>query len=236
MSAAGATGSRPLISVIVPVHNGERYLREAIDSALGQSYEHFEVIVIDDGSMDGSAEIARGCSGPVRLVRQARGGTAAARNRGIELAKGGLLAFLDQDDRWAGSKLSAQFAALEGRPELDGVFGHVQQFLSADLPPAARARIHCASEPLPGILPTTLLIRRESFFRVGPFDPAWQLGEWSNWYVRAVEAGLKFDVLDAVVGHRRLHAGNKGIERRDLLKEYPRLLKASLDRRRKNAR
>jgi len=87
-----------LISVIIPVYNGERYLAEAIESALGQHYRPIEIILVDDGSTDRSAEVAKQVSQSIRYLYQAHGGAGAARNAGVDLAPGEFLAFLDPDD------------------------------------------------------------------------------------------------------------------------------------------
>ncbi len=95
-----------LVSVIIPVYNYDRYLGEAIESALGQTYQHLEVIVVDDGSTDQSGEVARSFAGRgVRYCHQVHAGIGPARNRGVELAQGEFLAFLDADDRWPLEKL-----------------------------------------------------------------------------------------------------------------------------------
>src|SRR3982751_2380169 len=95
----------PLVSVIIPVHNGAKYLRAALESVLAQTYSPFEVIVVDDGSVDDSGVIAQSFN-DVRYIHQANQGVAAARNHGIEAARGDFFAFLDQDDLWTPEKLT----------------------------------------------------------------------------------------------------------------------------------
>src|SRR5262245_59961185 len=109
----------PLISVVVPVLDGEPYLAEALDSILAQDHRPLEVIVVDDGSKDLSAEVAESYGDPVRVLRQAKQGPADARNRGIEAAGGDYLSFLDADDRYRPGKLSTQLTALEADPDAD---------------------------------------------------------------------------------------------------------------------
>ena len=105
----------PLVSVMIGVYNAAPYLGEAIESTLSQDYEPIELIVVDDGSTDGSADVA--LSFPhVRVVRQQNGGNGAARNRAVEEATGELYAFLDADDRFTAGKLSLQKAALDAIP------------------------------------------------------------------------------------------------------------------------
>lgn len=216
----------PLVSVIIPVFNGEAYLAEAIESALGQTYPPLEVIIIDDGSTDRSAEIARRYIPAVRYQHQPNAGVGAALNRGIEAAEGDFLAFLDSDDLWVGEKIARQIAAFEGDPGLDVVFGHVQQFGSAE------AAAGTSGEGLPGYLKGTMLVRRETFRRVGRFDSKWRVGDFVDWYARAVERGLRGLMLPEIVMRRRIHADNMGIREREHRTDFARILKASLDRRR----
>src|SRR3954469_14782528 len=105
----------PLITVVVPAFDGEGFLAQALESALAQTWERTEVVVVDDGSSDRSPDIAG--SYPVKLVRQENLGVAAARNCGVETASGELLSFLDQDDLYRPEKLERQLEALLAQPE-----------------------------------------------------------------------------------------------------------------------
>lgn len=223
-----------VVSVILPLYNGEKYIAEALESILSQTYRHIEIIVVNDGSRDRSDEIIKGFGSQLKYVWQENQGTAAARNRGIKIATGDFLAFLDQDDLWSPNKLTRQLAAFVCEPDLDIVFGHMQQFHSPDLDRSLKHKLHCPRDPIPGVLTSAVLITKVAFFKVGLFEQRWGIGEWANWYVRAVELNLKMKMLPEVVAHRRLHAGNKGVLQRDSLKEYAQILKASLDRRRSN--
>ena len=104
------------ISVVIPVYNCERYLGMAIRSALTQTEPPGEILVVDDGSTDGSAAVARGFGAPVHCLSQPHAGLSAALNRGIERAHGTFLAFLDADDLWMETKLARQFDALAAGP------------------------------------------------------------------------------------------------------------------------
>lgn len=103
----------PLVSVIIPVFNGEKYIRCALDSVFKQDYQPIEIIVIDDGSSDETLEILRGLGSEIRIYQQPNKGSAAARNLGIRMAKGSYIAFLDADDYWFPGKISAQMKALQ---------------------------------------------------------------------------------------------------------------------------
>lgn len=223
--------NNPLISIILPVYNGEAYLAEAIESILNQKYKPIEIIVVDDGSTDKGAEIIKRYS-ELKYFFQTNKGTASARNLGIQKANSSFLAFLDQDDLWVEKKLELQVKAFMRNPETDIVFGHIKQFLSPDIDESLKQKIFCPSLPMPGYLPSAMLIKKEAFLKVGLFDSAWQIGEWANWYVRASELKLRIAMLPELVALRRIHENNKGVLQRQSITEYAQILKASLDRRR----
>src|SRR5690349_1953676 len=123
----------PLISCIIPVFNGERYLAEAIESILKQSYRPLEIIISDDGSADRTAAVANGFSDHVRYIWQPNAGQAAARNTGLASSHGEFVAFLDADDLWHREKLERQMGRFRARPELDYCLAHVQNFWIPEL-------------------------------------------------------------------------------------------------------
>jgi glycosyltransferase involved in cell wall biosynthesis len=221
-----------LISVIIPVYNCERYLAEALESVLAQTWGRVETVIVDDGSTDGSADVAKRFGSSVRYDLQPHAGPGVARNRGVELAQGEYLAFLDADDLWVENKLELQMAAFDSDTLPDAVFGHVEQFISPDLPRALTEKIYCPVELVPGRFPGTMLIRSETFRRVGLFSSGLRVGEFIEWYSRATELGLKDVMLPQMVLRRRIHATNSGIVYRDARSDYVRVLKAALDRRR----
>jgi glycosyltransferase involved in cell wall biosynthesis len=223
----------PLVSIILPVYNGEKYLSEAIGSILSQTYRPTEIILVDDGSTDGSAEIAKRFSPAVKYCYQNNTGTGAARNRGVELAEGSFLAFMDADDVWSEDKLEVQMTAFRNNPKTEIVFGHVKQFHSPELDEGTRKRLLCRNEAMPGCLPPMMLIKREAFLRVGLFETNWRLGQDMSWIMRAREQGLREIMLPNLVYMRRIHKHNKGTTHRQLIGDRVRILKASLDRRRR---
>ncbi|RIZ71942.1 MAG: glycosyltransferase [Methylococcales bacterium] len=125
--------SSPLVSIITPVYNGEQYLSEAIESALAQTYQNFELLIINDGSTDNSAEIIKPFLKDSRVIyiEQKNAGVAAARNTAIKQARGKYIGFLDQDDCWLPDKLSTQIQFLEKKPELAFVHSR-QDYIQAD--------------------------------------------------------------------------------------------------------
>jgi glycosyltransferase involved in cell wall biosynthesis len=221
----------PLVSCIVPVHNGERYLADALDSILGQTRQPVEVIVCDDGSTDGTPGVAASYGGRVTCLRQANSGPCAARNLGVGSARGEFLAFLDADDIWVPEKLALQMARFEARPELEYSVGHVQNFLEGAAPAGAVAPALLAA--VPGFSVVTLVVRRRTFERVGGFDASLKHSSDTDWFLRAEEAGAVGEMLPDVLVRRRLHGANRSLQfagrSRD---EYLHMVKAALDRRR----
>jgi glycosyltransferase involved in cell wall biosynthesis len=205
------------ISVIVPAYNAERTLAETLASVLGQTLPPDEIIVVDDGSTDCTAEIAAAQSDLVRVVRQPNRGAAAALNLGIAHAGGDLLAFIDADDLWEQDKLGKQAEFLREEPELDGVGGHMSTFLCPSNDPESNKRYRLPDGPEPCLLTGALLLRRHCFARAGLYPETLSVGYSIDWYHRAKAAGLVFGVLPDVVLHRRIHPGSLGhrSQRRD---------------------
>jgi glycosyltransferase involved in cell wall biosynthesis len=226
----------PVVSCIIPVLDGERYLGAALRSVLGQTFGAVEVIVADDGSTDGTREVAGGFGPRVRYLHQANAGHGAARNFGLSAARGVFVAFLDADDLWHEDKLARQMGRFAGRPELGISVTHVQNFWSPDAPPPDGGIDPRVMEAVPGYLATTLLARRRVFETVGLFDPALRHGNDTAWFLRAAEHGVAMELLPDVLVFRRLHAGNRSRRLAESSRrEYLRILKASLDRRRRDA-
>jgi glycosyltransferase involved in cell wall biosynthesis len=221
-----------LVSVMIGAYNAAPYLGEAIESALGQDYEPVELIVVDDGSTDGTAEVARRYT-EAKVIQQENGGNGSARNRAVENASGELYAFLDADDLFTPGKLSLQKAALDADPNLDMVFGHVREFFSPELDEETRASLRPpAPEPMPWTAPNLMLIRRESFERVGPFTTAVRVGVTVDWFARAQEAGLRYTILPEIVLERRLHTQNNGLRESASRSQYLEVIRQAMERRR----
>lgn len=226
-----------LVSVIIPVYNYERYLGEAIESVLSQTYKHLEVIVVDDGSTDRSADVAKSFADRgVRYVHQANAGIGPARNQGVELAQGDFFAFLDADDRWPEEKTELQLRAFENDPALEMVFGQAVQLQNGPEWEAGVKDKLPASGMVPGIIPGTLFIKREAFLRVGKFPEGLKVGEFIDWYARAVELQIRSLVLPDLLLWRRIHDSNTGVRERQSRGDYARVLKAALDRKRAEGR
>ncbi len=221
------------VSVIIPVYNCQGFLAEAVDSLRRQAYPDLELIIVDDGSTDRTADVARGLQGDdVRYVYQENGGPARARNHGLTLARGDAIGFLDADDLWPAGRLARQLRCLDEDPSIDVVLGRtrcVRRIVGADSEP----RIEPCSPPFVLLSPTAALFRRRAFQRIGGFDEALRYGEDTDWFMRAREGGAPVLVQDDVTLLYRRHPGNmtRGRDIREL--RVFDVLKRSLDRRRR---
>jgi glycosyltransferase involved in cell wall biosynthesis len=196
------------MSVIVPMFNAERYIAEAIQSVFDQTHPPAEIIIVDDGSTDGSAVIAQSYAPRARYLSQANLGPAAARNLGIECATGDLLAFLDADDLWTPDKLARQVQVLKTDPAREAVLGRIENFISPELGEDERRSLAKAATQTGNFHIGALLIRRAAFLRVGCFDARWRHGEFIEWWARALRLNLIYTVLPDLVLRRRLHTDN----------------------------
>jgi len=194
-----------LVTAIVPVFNGERYLRVALESIFSQPHRPLQVVVVDDGSTDGSAAIARSFP-EVEYVFQPNAGVAAARNTALQRARGELIAFLDQDDRWTPDKLAVQMKVLAEQPDTDFTYCRIRNVLEGERPAWLDPRF--VDEDSVTFMPGSLLVRRRAFERVGPFNVSFVNGSDTDWLLRARDAGLRIAVTQDVLLLRTVHDGN----------------------------
>jgi glycosyltransferase involved in cell wall biosynthesis len=225
------------ISVIIPVFNGERYLGEALDSVRRQTSPPAEIIVVDDGSTDGTAGIVAARQPGVRFVRQTNRGPHAAQNTGLGLARGPLLAFLDADDVWPADKLQVQVGRFIDEPSLEIVLGHIQLYRPRS--PGATGvepEFEPYLEPFPGSTCFgSALFRRSVFDKVGVLNESMVYGADLDWFLRARETGVTMRMVDHVCLHYRLHGGNLTRDRRMRNHYLLKVIKTALDRRRRPA-
>jgi glycosyltransferase involved in cell wall biosynthesis len=220
-----AIAAPPRVSVILPVYNGARFVRAAIDAVLGQSFAAFELVIVNDGSTDASeAVIAPVLSRPnVRYLAQPNQGVAAARNAGIRAARGEFVALIDQDDVWLPEKLALQVRYMDSHPEV-GLLHTGVGFIDAESRPldrlgpgwVAECAGWCTDRLLAGnpIAPVTALFRRQCLDAVGLFDPECvPADDWDLWLRLSRQAQVGF--LPEVTALYRYHDGN---ESRNVLK------------------
>ena len=222
--------SAPRVSVVIPAYNAAMYLQETLRSVLEQDCRPLEAIVVDDGSADNTAEVARSFGPPVRILVQPHAGAGAARNAGVAAAQGEWLAFLDADDLWTPRALSRLADLLAGNPSLDLVSGQVIEFRRT-----ADGQV-AEGPPVSGLLPGVTLMRRPSFDRVGWFRTDLRVGEFIDWCARARELGLNSAILPEPVLRRRIHGENTGVRERGARGDYATVVHDALQRRRERGR
>jgi glycosyltransferase involved in cell wall biosynthesis len=217
------------VSVVMPAFNAGRFIAQAIESVLAQTYPHYEIVVVDDGSTDNTAEVTRPYLGQVRYIRQANSGPSRARNRGIQEASGSYIAFLDADDVWRPNKLERQIALMEKHPEVVLSFTDLEEvrgggivtssFLSVKPPFLAIARIEGTTAQIRQestyaallqscfINTATVVLRREVLCETGVFNEAMgHCEDWDLWLRIAERHTIGF--LNEVLTTRRLHDQN----------------------------
>lgn len=221
----------PSVTVVMAVYNGEKYLREALNSILEQTYQNIEIILVDDGSSDQTREIAASYGSDVRYIFQPNQGQPMAQNLGISLSKSPYIAFLDADDLYNPEKTRLQVHFLEQHPEVDFVLGYVEQFFSPDMSLEHQKKKLCLSGIWPGYLSVAGLFRRECFETVGLFKEIQRIGLFVEWYMRAEEKGLKNKLIPEQVCRRRIHENNMTTQAQDPRGEYLQIVKKALERR-----
>jgi glycosyltransferase involved in cell wall biosynthesis len=194
------------VSVILPAYNAAPFVRRAINSAITQSGANFEIIVVDDGSTDATATIVRSIADPrVRLLSQANAGQGAARNRGIDNARGRYISFLDADDIYLAGKLQKQASFLHSHPEFDSVYCNAVHFFTGRSATLYKLRNTCPpDDTLAALLqtslinPNTFMCRSEALRAAGGFREG-VYGRYSEeWelYLRLACAGHRFGHID----------------------------------------
>jgi hypothetical protein len=220
----------PLITVVIPVHNGAQFLCEAVDNILSQDYPALEIIIVDDGSTDDIAEVVGKMTADVRFLQQENLGAAAARNRGIRDASGDFIAFLDVDDLWPKNNLRTLLDIMQHHKEIEIVHGYGQLMARNDDSGTYRF-VGNPQESYPYYIGAALY-RRSAFESVGLFDTDLDFSEDSDWYTRASESGLGIMRLQQVTLLVRRHDKNMTREKSLVELGALRVLKKALDRKR----
>jgi len=194
------------VSLIVPLHQGERFIADAIGSAQRQEEPPAEIIVVDDGSTDQGPDIARSMQG-VTLIQQHRAGPGAARNRGIDAAQHDIIALLDQDDLLRPDALRRHREALEAAPDaLVSVCRQRFSLLPGEAMPVWQRSELIGSEVL-SWTPSCVCVRRAAFDRLGNFDESLRATSDFEWFRVFRASGLPYAPIDETLVDRRIHAG-----------------------------
>ena len=209
----------PTVSIVIPAYNAEAFIQEALDSVFRQTYRDFEVIVVDDGSEDRTAEIIKQYGHDVHYIHQKNQDVAAARNTGIRASRGEWIAFLDHDDIWLPEKLEKQVSAFQSSDDVDVVFCDMVRWYGGDnvRHESWRRRynrravrrgmvksllLRCSFQP------STVMASKTCFQDGGFFDESLRVSsDWDMW-LRLACRDHRFHYIDEVLCYYRDHGGN----------------------------
>ncbi|HUZ93198.1 MAG TPA: glycosyltransferase family A protein [Candidatus Paceibacterota bacterium] len=213
-----------LVSIIIPSYNTERYIKEAVDSALAQTYKPVEIIVVDDGSTDNTKQILEPYlkQNSIIYIYQQNGGLAAARNTGIRASRGEYIALLDADDIFMPEKIAKQAAYLEANPQCDISYCDLWHFWDDEPEKLLKLNYtyYSGADVLPHLLeksfiaPLSAVFRRSVFDRFGMFDEHFRRSEDLELWTRFAYGGANFCFLPEILGKLRMRrtANLQGIE------------------------
>lgn len=225
------TDGLPLVSVVMAVRNGERFLRQAIQSVLAQDYRPLEIVLVDGQSADRTAEIARSCP-DIRYIYQENRGVANAYNIGIETSSGEYVAFLSHDDLWTPDKLSLQAGYLTENPDVQYTIARVRLFLEPGCSFPSSLREDLLEGDRPAWIMETLVARRQVFDQVGMLDPQVSPADDTDWFARANDLGVSMAVIDQVLLLKRIHDKNTSLTSAEYMRNLFIVLRRSSARKR----
>jgi glycosyltransferase involved in cell wall biosynthesis len=219
------------ISVVMPAYNAARYIDRALDSILCQSFPADEIIVVDDGSHDGTSEMVERLVPSVTLVRQANGGPSMARNAGIAVASGELIAFLDADDWWADNKLELQVASFQDSTDIilsyTGMYIVEENVVTRQSKPPASSQLWPSLRWSNRITPSTVMVRRAALLQVAGFaEDLWVGEDWDLW-VRLSKIG-KFTNLNQPLTYYRYSQNSLSSDAEKMFRDSCKLLDRTL--------
>jgi glycosyltransferase involved in cell wall biosynthesis len=200
------------VSVIMPAYNAEKYLAQSVESALSQTVDNIEIIIVDDGSSDNTLHIANSFGAPVTVYSRENGGAAAARNFGVEKANGEWVAFLDADDLWEPNKLELQLESVHGFSwsHTDSIFigdGHDGSVRASDLTPKYAGKVIPKLVVNNFVGTSTVLMKKDVYLKVGGFDESLRaLQDWDFWLRLAAQYDLAY--VPEVLAQYRVHAAS----------------------------
>jgi glycosyltransferase involved in cell wall biosynthesis len=219
MKSINLLNTNPLVSVVIPVYNGEKYITECLESVYQQTYPSFEVIIIDDGSTDQSLEIINKMPGDKKIISQQNKDVSHARNTGIKNASGQLIAFLDQDDLWDTKRLEKLIRVFMKNPDVDLFFTDLSKFNDEGKNWHPRDRHKAASRLRDEnlfenlirknvLMPSAVMVKKDRFIEAGMFDPQFKTcGDYEMW-LRMAAKGMRFKYLPEPLTLYRQHGEN----------------------------
>ena len=212
--------TKPKISVIIPVYNGERFLVQTIDSVISQTYSPLEIIVVDDGSTDSSKDILKSFGSKIDVISKINGGVSSARNRGIQQARGDWIAFIDADDFWDPKKLELEVLAISNYPESVVVYTGFRNWLpDVNGQYVVPNPLGISKDPVDEmfdsgwiyhrqlltnwVLTSTAMVRRTALERSGLFDEEFPVGEDWDLFIRLSRQGTFCKVCYPLTWYRQ---------------------------------
>jgi len=197
----------PLVSVITATLNASKYLREALNSILNQTYQHIEVLIIDGGSTDNTREIAN-LFPKVSFVKQNGKGLFDAWNQGIQMCTGEFVAILDSDDIWNPTTLSDHVNALLSDSSKLGSVGQVKFFLEKKQTPPPEFKLSLLEKSHLAYMPGCFMGRKEIYNRIGYYETEWKIASDIIWFGKVKDLKDEIYILDRVVLNKRVHKNN----------------------------
>jgi glycosyltransferase involved in cell wall biosynthesis len=229
------------ISVIIPVYNGQVFLRSTLESVWGQTLQPAEIVLIDDGSSDESFELmcqlATESPIPCKVLQQPNKGPASSRNAAVKESTGLFIAFLDHDDIWYPTYLKTQYERIIRSKTKSYSICNFNYFVDTGYQQQhdgipAWVRPELMDRPQPGYLPSCMMMYKEVFLKVGPFDESLRTGYDTDWIVRAIDLGIETDFNPDVLVDRRIHSDNQTSHVATIHKDAIRMVYKTLLRRR----
>jgi glycosyltransferase involved in cell wall biosynthesis len=213
----------PLISIVLPLYNGKSHLKKTLDSVLAQTYTNWELLVVDDGSTDGGAEWIKQNYPIAKIFTQANAGVANARNTGIKMAEGNLVAFLDQDDEWVSSKLQDQWEVLSQNPYVS--FATCNQLFvwenGATIPTFFKPETLTEHR---SFVPSAILIRKPALMDIGGFDETMEMSSDMDLIRKLRNGGYGEMNIDKLLLLKRYHGNNASMDNKTVMREMLQLL------------
>jgi glycosyltransferase involved in cell wall biosynthesis len=223
----------PLVSVIIAVKNGEKYLETAIESVWNQTYKNYEIIIIDGHSTDNTSKIAQSYP-QIRYFLQNSKGIAQAYNQGIDESKGELIAFLSCDDMWTPEKLQTQVEYMINHPEIEYTVAKVKFFLEEGHSPPSGFRTELLEGDYIGKIMETLVVRKNLFEQIGKLNPEFTVAEDVDWFARCNDAKIAMAVIPQVLLQKRVHDTNLSLNDKQNTQNLLKILRNSIKRKQQN--
>ena len=227
------TSNLPLVSVVMPVFNGRPFLEASIGTLRRQDHAALEIIVVDDGSTDGSLDVLQALAGDeprMRLLQQPHAGIASARNAALAIARGEFITFLDQDDVCPPGSIARHSARLQRDPGLSAVIGRT--LITGSAEEIADPFAVPADRLAHVVMLSAALFRRSLFDRIGVFDPAYTIADDMDFLLRMMEGGEPVALENELASIHRRHQEQATADHTATRRDAARALSASLRRRR----